>query len=135
MSYVQNYGFAKTLIHNNKHNINNEIEWEGNYDGNIANVNLDINNNGDQKFITMRLNNEDLNNILGIQPIEVSLEQRLINDFLSSRNEYNGFNNCNKINSYKYKPIALEGALIKKKSHKKRRRKRKGTHRKHLSKK
>ena len=126
MSYIQNYGFARTLIHNNNRNINNEIEWEGNYDGNVANINLDITNNGNQKFIAMRLNNEDLNNILGIQPVEMSLEQRLINDFLSG-NEYNDFNEIDT-----YKPIVLEGALIKKKSHKRRRRRRR-THKRHSS--
>lgn len=100
-SYVQNYGFTKTFIQDNNRNINNEIQWTGNYDGNIANINLDINNNGNKEFVSMQLTNKDLNELLGVQPINTPLEKRLINDF-----------SMNKL----YKPITLEGALIKRKT-------------------
>ena len=45
-------------------------------------------------------------NILGIQPVEMSLEKRLTNDFLKDS----------------YKPITLEGALTKRKTRKHRKR-------------
>jgi hypothetical protein len=45
----------------------------------------------------MQLNNEELMKLLGIQPVKIPLEKRLMNDFLS-------------------KPITLEGALTKRKS-------------------
>ena len=111
MSYIQNYGFTKTLIRDNNRNINNEIEWQGNYDGNIANINININDNGKNEIIDMRLNNNDLMELLGVQPVEIPMEQRLINDFLSYPNE-------NYSTIKKYRPlnqITLEGALIKRK--------------------
>jgi len=111
MSYIQNYGFTKTLIRDNNRNINNEIEWQGNYDGNIANINININDNGKNEIIDMRLNNNDLMELLGVQPVEIPMEQRLINDFLSYPNE-------NYTTIKKYRPlnqITLEGALIKRK--------------------
>ena len=93
-SYIQNYGFTKTLIQDNQHNLHNEIQWQHDYDGIIANIDVDINNNGNREFVSMQLNNNDLRQIFGIQAVEVSLEKRLINDFLS------------------HKSITLEGALI-----------------------
>ena len=98
-SYLQNYGFTKTTFHDNDNNIlNNEIQWNGNYNGKIANIDLEMNDNGYKESISMSLNNSDLRKILGIQPIEVPLETRLTNDFLRSN------------------PITLEGALFKRKS-------------------
>ena len=99
-SYIQNYGFTKTLIKNNNKKVKNEIMWMGDYDGDKANIHVDINDNGTKDHISMQLNNEDLMNILGIQPVEVPLEERLSLDFLDEP----------------YKPITLEGALIKKRS-------------------
>ena len=100
-SYVQNYGFTKTIIQDNKHKINNEIKWQGDYDGQIANIDVDINTNGNKEFVSMKLNNNDIRELFGIQPIEIPLEKRLMNDFLSHN---------------KNSSIALEGALIKRKS-------------------
>ena len=101
-SYIQNYGFTKTMIKNNDHIRQNEIQWKGNYDGNVANINVGMNDNGNKEFVSMQLTNDDLMHILGVQPVQIPLEKRLMNDF--------------------YRPMTLEGALIRKKSrkHKKR---------------
>ena len=96
-SYVQNYGFTKTLFKDNNNNeFNNTVKWKGDYDGKLANIDVDINDNGNREFVNMKLNNDDIRNMFGIQPVEVSLEKRLAKDFL-------------------YKPITLEGALTKRK--------------------
>lgn len=100
-SFIKNYGFSKTIIHDNNNtnnNLHNEIEWIGQYDGRLADIYLDMNNNGNRNLITMQLNNNDIRQIFGIQPIEVPLETRLRNNFLSDT------------------PITLEGALLKKKT-------------------
>lgn len=112
-SYIQNYGFTKTLIQDNENNLQNEIQWQGNYDGNIANIDVGINNNGNREFVSMQLNNDDLRQLFGIQSVEVPLEKRLVSDFLS------------------HNPITLEGALIKRKSrrHRKKHNKRRKTKR------
>ena len=106
-SYIQNYGFTKTLIQDDDNNeFNNMVKWKGDYDGKRANINVDINDNGHRELVSMRLNNNDIRNMFGIQPVEVSLEKRLTKDFL-------------------YKPVTLEGALTKRKRHRHRHRKRK----------
>jgi len=99
-SYIQNYGFTKTFIKDNNRKIKNEIKWVGDYDGNMANIKIDINDNGNKEVVNMHLDNSDLRNLLGIHPVEIPLEQRLTNDFLGES----------------YKPITLEGALIKSKT-------------------
>jgi len=104
-SYIQNYGFTKTLIQDDDNNeFNNMVKWKGDYDGKRANIDVDINDNGHRELVSMRLNNNDIRNMFGIQPVEVSLEKRLTKDFL-------------------YKPITLEGALTKRKRHRHRKRK------------
>lgn len=100
-TYIQNYGFTKTYIKGKHNKTQNEIKWIGDYDGNEANIELDINNNGNKELVSMQLDNTELMNILGIQPIEIPLEQRLTTDF---------FNNP-------YIPITLEGALKKRHKH------------------
>jgi hypothetical protein len=91
-SYIQNYGFTKTLIHNENQNTYNEIKWKGNYDGLVANIDVGMNTNGNTEFVSMQLDNNDLRQLFGIQPIEMSLDKRIMNDF-------------------NYTPIVLEGAL------------------------
>ena len=98
-SYIQNYGFTKTLFKDNDNNeFNNIVKWKGDYDGKLANLDVDINDNGNREFVSMKLNNDDIRNMFGIQPVEVSLEKRLTKDFL-------------------YKPVTLEGALTKRRIH------------------
>jgi hypothetical protein len=97
--HIQNYGFTKTLFRDNKHSLHNEIKWQGDYDGKIANIDLNINNNGNEELINIQLDNNDIKQLFGIQPVEVPLEQRLVRDFLYKTNT----------------PITLEGALINRK--------------------
>ena len=104
-SYIKNYGITKTIIKDNEHKLNHEVKWMGDYDGEIANIQFDINDNGSKEFVSMQLNNTDLMKLLGVQPIQMSLEERLSQDFLGK-----SYNN--------YKPITLEGALIKRKTRK-----------------
>jgi len=115
-SYIQNYGFTKTLFQDNQDILQNEIKWQGDYDGKIANIDVDINDNGNREFVSMQLDNNDLRHLFGIQSVEIPLEKRLMNDFLSHK---------------KHKPITLEGALIKRKSrrHRKKHHKRRKTKR------
>ena len=114
-THIQNYGFTKTFIKDNNRKLKNEIKWVGDYDGKNANIQLDINDNGKKEFVSMKLDNNDLIHLLGIQPVEVPLEQRLSNDFFDKP----------------YTPITLDGVLTKRKRRKHLSRK----HRKHLSRK
>jgi hypothetical protein len=98
-THIQNYGFTKTFIKDNNNNLQNEVKWIGDYDGDKANIQLDINDNGDKKLVSMQLDNNDIMGLLGIQPVKMSLDNRLTNDFLNT-------------------PIILEGALTKRKTRK-----------------
>ena len=93
-THIQNYGFTKTYIKDNTNNLQNEVKWIGDYDGDKANIQLNINDNGNQQLVSMQLDNNDIMNLLGVQPVKMSLENRLTNDFINT-------------------PITLEGALIK----------------------
>jgi len=87
-SFIKNRGITQTLIHNNNGNNNNnfsEINWEADYNGKLANINLLSNINGNKEFYNVSLNNEDLNNLLSIPSINNSLETRLKSDFNKKR--------------------------------------------------
>ena len=81
---MQNYGFAKTIINKNNKKTKNEVMWNGDYNGNIANIEVNMNDNGNREIIKMQLDNNDILNMLGVQPINIPLEQRLQSDFLDA---------------------------------------------------
>jgi len=80
---IQNYGFTKTFIRDNNNSKTNDIKWMGNYDGKLAKIDVNIDDNGHKEHIHMQLNNDDILELLGVQPVEMTLENRLKNDFLS----------------------------------------------------
>ena len=85
--YIKNSGFTKTLIEKNNKKSKNEINWSGDYDGKMANINVAINDNNNKENLNMKLDNNDLMEILGIQPVTMSLEDRLTNDFFNQESE------------------------------------------------
>ena len=92
-TYIKNRGTTKTIIHDNlnttNYNTMNEIQWDADYDGKIANLSLDVNSNGKHGHYDIQLNNEDLANILNIPSIDLPLDKRLARDFKSHDNYYN----------------------------------------------
>jgi hypothetical protein len=80
-TYIQNQGVMKTLLHNRGHNSINQIGWNADYDGNMANVSLGINNNGKMGQYQFQLDNQDLEDLLSIPSVNRSLDQRLLRDF------------------------------------------------------
>jgi hypothetical protein len=44
-TYIKNRGSTKTIIHYNNRNKVSLIKWDADYDGNEANISLDLNNN------------------------------------------------------------------------------------------
>ncbi len=101
LTNIQNMGFISTKI--NDHNEN--IRWIGEYDGKNANIDLLQNINGLKDHYHIQLDNNDIGNILGIQPVLKPLEKRLIEDFNV--------------------PVALEGMFKRRKSRINRNKKRK----------
>jgi hypothetical protein len=80
-TYIKNRGATKMLIYNNNHNDINEINWDADYDGNVANISLDLQNNGRQNHYDVTLDNQDLANILNVPSVNMPLDRRLKRDF------------------------------------------------------
>jgi hypothetical protein len=88
-TYIKNRGTTKTIIHDNKHkhNLINEINWDADYDGEKAKVDISLKENGHKKHLNFSLDNHDLAKILNIPSVELPLEKRLKKDFYESHNE------------------------------------------------
>lgn len=82
-TYIKNKGVTQTVFSNNNHKTRNEIKWNAAYDGDHANIKVDLNDNGRKNKYRMQLNNQDLANLLNIPSVNKPLESRLHQDFLS----------------------------------------------------
>jgi len=80
-TYIKNRGITKTILHNNNENQVNQINWDADYDGNIANISVNTNTNGKHNHYNITLDNEDLANILNVESVDMPLHKRLKNDF------------------------------------------------------
>jgi hypothetical protein len=80
-TYIKNRGITKTIIHDNNHNHINMINWDANYDGDVANISFNTNNDGKSKHFDVTLDNEDLANILNIQSVDIPIDKRIQMDF------------------------------------------------------
>jgi hypothetical protein len=78
---IINKGNIQNSIYNdNKYN-NSKINWDASYDGELAKVDMNINDNGIKKHINMSLNNEDLADLLNVPSINEDLHKRIKKDF------------------------------------------------------
>jgi len=82
-TYIKNKGVTQTVFSNNNHKTRNEIKWNAAYDGDYANIKVDLNDNGKKNKYRMQLNNQDLANLLSIPAVNKPLDSRLHQDFLS----------------------------------------------------
>jgi hypothetical protein len=85
-TYIQNYGFTKTYIKTNGKKAENELQWIGDYDGEKANIQLDINDNGEKGLINLELDNNDIMSLLSVNSIARPIDERLTDDFLMFNN-------------------------------------------------
>ena len=84
-TYIKNRGTTKTIIHNNNHNAVNQLEWDADYDGNVANISVDLINNGKVGHYDVKLDNDDLAKILNVNSVKSPIHKRLKNDFKKGR--------------------------------------------------
>jgi len=84
-TFIKNKGTTKTIIHNNNKNYYNEVNWDADYDGEKANISLDIVENGKKGHVEMKMNNDELAELLNIPSENSMLDKRLYRDFLSKR--------------------------------------------------
>jgi len=90
-TYIQKYGYTNTSIYNNNKINTQSLELLGNYDGNIANIDMKFNNNNNPKSFTFQLDNQDIIELLNMPSHHNSLEERLINDFLQTPSNKNSY--------------------------------------------
>jgi len=82
-TYIKNRGLSQTFVHNNNRNQFNEINWDADYDGNIANVSVTYNTDGIKNHFDVSLDNDDLASILNTPSINMPIDKRLQMDFVS----------------------------------------------------
>jgi len=80
-TFIKNKGITQTFIQDNNHKHINKSSWDAEYDGNAANISVDLNDNGHKKHYDIQLDNDDLANILNIKGVDTDLDKRLINDY------------------------------------------------------
>ena len=83
-TYVKNQGITKTIIHHNNHNHVNQVNWDVDYDGDIANLSINTNTDGKRDYFDLSLDNQDLANILNTQSVNMAIDKRLKRDFLDT---------------------------------------------------
>jgi|LauGreDrversion4_2_1035121.scaffolds.fasta_scaffold231635_2 hypothetical protein len=76
-TYIKNRGTTQMLVRNNGKNKFDEINWDADYDGDVANISLDSVSNGHKKHFDIQLDNEDLANLLNIPSINMPIDKRL----------------------------------------------------------
>lgn len=81
-TYIKSQGMSQTVIQKPGVNNVNQINWDADYNGEVANLNLDVNTNGKKDNFVLQLSKGDLENLLNIPSVEKPLEERLEDDFL-----------------------------------------------------
>jgi hypothetical protein len=81
-TYIKSQGMSQTVIQKPGVNNVNQINWDADYNGQVASLNLDVNTNGKKDNFTLQLSKGDLENLLNIPSVEKPLENRLEYDFL-----------------------------------------------------
>jgi len=80
-TYIKNRGLTQTILHTNNDNHFNETKWDTDYDGNMANISVTSNTDGNKKRYSVSFNNEDLANILNVPSVNIPIDKRLQLDF------------------------------------------------------
>ena len=80
-TYIKNRGTTQTLVNNNNQKQFNQINWDADYDGQIANISVTSDTDGNKNHFDIKLDNEDLANMLNIPSVSTPIDKRLQMDF------------------------------------------------------
>lgn len=83
-TYIKNRGITQTLVNNNNQKQFNQINWDADYDGQVANISVTSNTDGNKNHFDVQLDNEDLANMLNIPSVSMPIDKRLQMDFNDS---------------------------------------------------
>ena len=82
--HFQSTGFIKTVVmSNDSKKDEKDLEWNSNYNGNKANMNIMIQNpqNGKKEKIHIQMNKDEIEKLLSEPSINSRLDKRLLQDF------------------------------------------------------
>ena len=80
-TYIKNRGITQTLVNNNNQKQFNQINWDADYDGQNANISVTSDTDGNKNHFDVKLDNEDLANMLNIPSVSTPIDKRLQMDF------------------------------------------------------
>jgi hypothetical protein len=80
-TYIKNRGITQTLVNNNNQKQFNQINWDADYDGQNANISVTSDTDGNKNHFDIKLDNEDLANMLNIPSVSTPIDKRLQMDF------------------------------------------------------
>jgi hypothetical protein len=80
-TYIKNRGITQTLVNNNNQKQFNQINWDADYDGQNANISVTSDTDGNKNHFDIKLDNEDLANMLNIPSVSTPIDKRLQIDF------------------------------------------------------
>jgi hypothetical protein len=87
-TYIKNRGITQTILHENNKNHFNQVNWDADYDGDIANISVNSNIDGKRDRFDISLDNEDLAHILNIPSVNMPIDKRLQLDFQEPAHNY-----------------------------------------------
>jgi len=58
--YFKSNGYIKSFAQHNQQKKNQEVDWDAHYDGDLANIKIDINDNGEKKYFDFDLDKKDI---------------------------------------------------------------------------
>ena len=87
-NYLKSTGSATTFVDQAGERHRNKTDWNVDYDGKIADVQLDMTTDGERDKLNIVLDNKDLAKILNVPSVKKPLEERLYDDFLIDQKVY-----------------------------------------------
>ena len=87
-NYLKSTGNATTFVEQDGERHMNQTDWDVDYDGKTADVQLDMTTDGERDKLNIVLDNKDLAKILNVPSVKKPLEERLYEDFLVDQKVY-----------------------------------------------
>lgn len=87
-NYLKSTGSATTFVDQAGERHMNKTDWNVDYDGKTADVQLDMTTDGERDKLNIVLDNKDLAKILNVPMVKKPLEERLYDDFLIDQKVY-----------------------------------------------
>lgn len=86
--YIRSKGATKTLIRSNDLENIKQFDWDADYNGERANISLDMSEKGEHDHYQIQLSKEDLEKLFTVPSVNQPIHQRLQNDFLGAKKRY-----------------------------------------------